>query len=76
MTKTVVTLVIPDPNKGENNMKKCEKKNISFFISVILSMLETERVDKDFSTGIFICKKMLANMKLAFTNAYKNALKI
>ena len=53
-----------------------KKKNILFFISVILSMLETERVDKDFSTGIFICKKMLANMKLAFTNAYKNALKI
>ena len=41
---------------------------MSFFISVILSMLETGRVKKDFSTGIFISKKIVANIKLAFTN--------
>ena len=29
--KTVVTLVIPDPNKGENNMKKTEKKEYIIF---------------------------------------------
>ena len=33
------------------------KKRISFFISVILSMLGTGRVNKDFSPGIFIFKK-------------------
>ena len=31
-------------------------------------MLGTGRVNKDFSPGIFISKKMVANMKLAFAN--------
>ena len=58
MTKTVLTLVIQIPIKGENNMKKLKKKkNMSFFILVILSMLGTGRVNKDFSPGIFISKK-------------------
>ena len=38
-------------------MKKYEKKNMSFFISAILSMLKIGRIDKDFSPGIFISKK-------------------
>ena len=37
-------------------------------ISVILSVLGTGRVNKDFSPGIFISKKMVANIKLAFAN--------
>ena len=55
MTKTVLIVVFPIPNKRENNMKKCEKSNMSF-ISVILSMLGTGRVNRDFSPEIFISK--------------------
>ena len=39
---------------------------MSFFISVILSMLGTGRVSKDSPPGSFISKKMVENMKLAF----------
>ena len=39
---------------------------MSFFISVILSMLGTGRVNKDSPPGSFISKKMVENMKLAF----------
>ena len=63
MTKTVLNF-IPIQIKGENNMKKCEKKNISFLISVALSMLTTARVYQDFSPGIFLSKEMVANMNL------------
>ena len=31
-------------------------------------MLGAGKITKDFSRGIFISKKMVANMKLAFTN--------
>ena len=55
MTKTVLIVVFPITNKWENNMKMCEKSNISF-ISVILSMLGTGRVNRDFSPEIFISK--------------------
>ena len=42
---------------------------MSFFTSVILIMLGTGRVSKDFSPAIFVSKKMVANIKLAFRNA-------
>ena len=41
---------------------------MSFFISVILSMLGTGMVNKDSPPGSFISRKMVENMKLAFRN--------
>ena len=49
-------------------MKKCEKKEYTIFYFSFLSMPGTEKVTKDVSPGIFISNKMVANMKLAFTN--------
>ena len=41
---------------------------MSFFVSVILSILRTARVYKDFSPGTFISKEMVANMNLDVIN--------
>ena len=49
LTKIVLTLVTLIPNKGENNMRKCKKNNLSFFILVIISLLGTGTVNKDSS---------------------------
>ena len=46
-------------------MKK--KEYVIFCFSYFIHAWE-ERVDKDFSPGIFMSKKMVANIKLAFTN--------
>ena len=39
-------------------------------------MLGTRRVNKVFSPGIFIFKKMVTNMKLAFTNVHLDIIQL
>ena len=56
LTKIVLTLVTLIPNKGENNMRKCKKNNLSFFLLVIISLLGTGTVNKDSSPGTFISR--------------------
>ena len=49
--------------------QKSVKTNFVIFISIILGCSGQEGL-KVFSPGIFISKKMVTNMKLAFTNMH------